>query len=70
MRTTDRWLSVAEAAEVLGMSPSGVRQRIRDGVITARQHVPGGKYVIRESECDRYAATLDTDASALAGEAA
>lgn len=70
MRSTDRWLSVAEAAEVLGMSPSGVRQRIRNGVIAARQHTPGGKYVIRESECDRYAATLDTAPLVTAGQAA
>lgn len=60
MRSTDKWLSVTEAGELLGLSPSGVRQRIYSGDLKARQHTPGGKYVIRESECDRYAADLES----------
>ena len=62
MRDTDEWLSVTEAAPVLGMSPSGVRDKIRNGVITAIQHAEGGKYRIRRSECDRYLADLESGA--------
>jgi len=56
---TDRWLSVTEAAPVLGKSPSGVRDLIRTGRIKGMQHVAGGKYHIRESECERYLAAVE-----------
>lgn len=59
MRNTDRWLSVTEASEVLGMSQSGIRGLIRAKRIKAVQHAEGGKYRIRESECERYLADLE-----------
>lgn len=60
MRGSDKWLSVTEATEVLGLSPSGIRNLIRDGRLHAVQHVEGGKYRIRESECERYLAEIET----------
>lgn len=60
MRGSDKWLSVTEATEVLGMSPSGIRNLIRDGRLHAVQHVEGGKYRIRESECERYLAEIES----------
>lgn len=59
MQNTDRWLSVSEAVQVLGRSASGIRGLIRDGKLLAVQHVDGGKYQIRLSECDRYLAELE-----------
>jgi len=70
VRNTDRWLSVTEASEVLGMSPSGVRGLIRTERIKAVQHVPGGKYRIRESECERYLAEIETGTAAPQSERA
>lgn len=66
MRSTDRWLSVAEATQVIGRSASGVRGLIRDGKLQAVQHVPGGKYQVRESECERYMADLESSHLAVA----
>lgn len=60
----DRWLSVTEAAPRIGASPSKVRDLIRNKVLHAVQHTPGGKYVVRESECDRYLADLESGALA------
>jgi excisionase family DNA binding protein len=54
MRSSDRWLSVSEAVAVLGRSASGIRGLIREGKLIAVQHVEGGKYQIRLSECERY----------------
>lgn len=59
MRSSDRWLSVVEASQVIGKSTSGTRGLIREGKLRAVQHTPGGKYVVRESECDRYLAELE-----------
>jgi excisionase family DNA binding protein len=61
---TDRWLSVAEAAPRIGRSPSATLVLIRKKAIKAIRHTPGGKYQIRESECDRYLAELEAAASA------
>lgn len=61
MRISDKWLSVTEVAALLGRSPSAVRQRIYSGDITAKQHTPGGKYVIRESEAERLLAELESE---------
>lgn len=60
MRITDKWLSVTEATEVLGLSASGIRGLIREGRIKAVQLTEGGKYRIRESECDRFLAEIET----------
>lgn len=66
MRNSDKWLSVTEATEVLGKSATGIRNLIRDGLLAGRQDVPGGKYVIRESECARYLAERETPAAVAA----
>lgn len=54
MTNSDQWLSVKEATEVIGGSTSSLRNLIRDGKIEAVQHVPGGKFHVRLSECLRY----------------
>lgn len=64
MRNTDKWLSVTEATDVLGLSQSGIRGLIREGRIKAVQHTEGGKYRIRESECERYLTEIETAPSA------
>lgn len=63
MNSSDKWLSVTEAAPVLGRSPSGVRTMIRTKQIKAVRHAEGGKYQIRESECQRYLAELEQQAA-------
>jgi len=63
VNSSDKWLSVTEAAPVLGRSQSGVRVLIRTNQIKAVQHVAGGKYQIRESECYRYLAELEEQAA-------
>lgn len=55
----DEWLSVAQAAPVIGVSPSKLRSMIWGGEIKASQHTPGGKFQILRSECDRYLATIE-----------
>lgn len=60
LNTTDKWLSVTEASVFLGKSPSGVRALIRERRLNARQDVPGGKYVMRLSECERYLAEIES----------
>ena len=60
MRSTDRWLSVSEAVDVLGRSASGIRGLIRERKLHAVQHVEGGKYQIRLSECERYLNEIET----------
>ena len=66
MPSTDRWLSVAEAAPVIGVSPSKVRGLIRAKKLHAIQDTEGGKLRTRESECLRYLATLETPAGQAA----
>lgn len=66
MRNTDEWLSVTEATKVLGKSATGIRNLIYGGLLAARQDVPGGKYVIRESECARYVAERENAPAAVA----
>lgn len=66
MTTKDEWLPVTEVARRIGVSPSGVRGLIRDQKIRAVQHTPGGKYVVRESECDRYLIELEAGTLAAA----
>lgn len=55
----DEWLSVAQAAPVIGASPSKIRGLIWAGALKASQHTPGGKFQLRRSECDRYVAELE-----------
>lgn len=50
----DEWLSVAQAAPVIGVSPSKFRSLIWDGEIAASRDKQGGKFRVRRSECDRY----------------
>lgn len=60
MSATDEWLSVAEVARRIGASTSTVRGLIRASQLRATQRTAGGKYVIRESECERYLAEIET----------
>ena len=60
MRNSDEWLSVTEVARRIGRSQSGVRALIREGKLVGKQHVAGGKWQVRESECDRYEAELES----------
>lgn len=62
MPSTDRWLSTAEAAPIIGVSPSKVRGLIRAGKLAAIQDTEGGKLRTRESECNRYVAELEAAA--------
>lgn len=66
MPSTDRWLSTAEAALILGVSRSKVRGLIRAGKLRAIQDTEGGKLRIRESECMRYLAQLEAAAVQMA----
>ena len=59
MTTKDEWLPVTEVARRIGASASTVRGLIRDQKLHAVRHTLGGKYVVRESECDRYLAELE-----------
>ena len=59
MTTKDEWLPVTEVARRIGASPSTVRSLIRESKLRAVQHTLGGKFVVRESECDRYLAELE-----------
>lgn len=64
MPITDEWLSVTEATRLLGKSATTIRTMIRDGQLVGRQDVPGGKYLIRESECARFLAEAESRAAA------
>ena len=61
MPATDEWLPVTEVARRIGASTSTVRGLIRAKRLRAVQRTEGGKYVVRESECARYLAEVETD---------
>src|SRR3712207_5589303 len=44
------WLTMSEAATVLGVTHHRIRRLIRDGVLAAEQVVPGAPYQIRATD--------------------
>ena len=44
------WLTMSEAAELLGVSHHVIRRMIRDRILRAEQVVPGAPYQIRASD--------------------
>ena len=47
---TGEWLTMTEAAKVLGVSNHAVRRLIKDGILAAEQVVPGAPYQIRATD--------------------
>jgi excisionase family DNA binding protein len=47
---TGEWLTMSEAAKLLGVSNHAVRRLIKDGILAAEQVVPGAPYQIRATD--------------------
>jgi excisionase family DNA binding protein len=57
-------LTVAEAADVLGISAEAVRMRIRRGTLRSERH-EGGVYVLVDTDQTRHVADVSTDRTDL-----
>jgi len=56
----DRWLRLSAVAARIGRSRETARQLVVGGSIKGVRHSPRGAWQVRESECDRYVADLES----------
>jgi excisionase family DNA binding protein len=52
------WLTMTEAATLLGVTNHAVRRLIKDGILPAEQVVPGAPYQIRASDLQNERVTI------------
>ena len=60
----DRWLRLSVVAARLGCSTETARQLILGRYLKGRQRRPRGAWEVRESECERYLAEIETGTAA------
>lgn len=61
----DRWLRLTAVAERIGCSRETARQLVLGGSIKGVRHRPRGAWQVRESECDRYLADLESESAPI-----